>query len=185
MDNITKKAYSKILETLKKYKDICVFDIDSLERKVEHHLFGIKLKEEYGLNINPKEIHSLDWIRFGDYMSIGQFGEKYKRTISWSDDGSQPDDELLLRIDFGTGAYIFGEDYPIDLFHEFFLELKKFNPKYSDSHNRSLFFSMNNARDVFNAFNSILTKYREINKKDAKRRKIKKMEEELEKLKKE
>jgi len=180
--NEAKKAYSEILETLKKYKDICVIDIDDLERKSKYHLFGIELKEKYGLNINPKNIRSLDWNSFGDHLSIGLWGEKYRRTISWSDDGKQPEDEILLEISFSTGAYIFGQDYPTELFQKFFLEIKSYKPKYLDSHNQSLYFSMDNAKDVFNNFDSILKKYREINKKDFKLREIKRMKEELGKL---
>lgn len=182
MDNSAKKAYSEILKTLKKYKDVCVFDIDDLERKSKFHLFGIELKEKYGLNIEPRHIQSLDWIKFGDYRTIGWFGEKYQRTISWSDDGEQPEDELLLRISFPTGAYIFGEDYPTDIFQKFFLELKSFNPKYTDTTNKSMYFSMDNSKDIFNSFDSILRKYYEINREDFKQRKIEKMKKELAEL---
>lgn len=182
MENTAKKAYSEIFKTLKKYKDICVFDIDDLERKSKYHLFGIELKEKYGLGIDPKTIQSLDWIRFGVYKTIGWYGDKHKRTISWSDDGTQPEDELLLQISFSTGAYIFGDDYPINLFEKFFDELKSYNPKYLDTSNKCLYFSMDNANIIFNAFNSILQKYNEINEKDAIQRRIKKMKEDLEKL---
>lgn len=184
MENIARKGYAEILKTLRKYKDVCVVDILAFERKAKHHLFGIKLKEEFGLNINPKEICSLDYIRFGNYMVVAWWGEKYNRTISWSDDGSQPDDELLLQISFPTGAYIFGDDYPADLFQKFFTELKSYNPKYIDSVNHALYFSIDNAKNVFNNLDSILEKYREMYKKDVRKRKIREMEEELEKLKK-
>jgi hypothetical protein len=176
------QAYSEILNTLKKYKDICVFDVDDLERKAKWHLFGIKLKDEFGLDIDPKRVQSLDWMKFGDYRIVGWFGEKYRRTISWSDNGTQPVDELLLELHFSTGAYIFGDDYPTNLFQKFFLELKSFNPKYIDSANHSLYFSMDNAKDVFNSFDSILKKYNEINKEDWKQRKIQRIEDELKQL---
>lgn len=177
------KAYSEILKVLKKYKDVCVFDVDDLERKAKYHLFGVKLKEEYGFDIDPKNIHSLDWVNFGDHTSIGLYGEKYRRKISWSDNGEQPEDELLLKIGFSTGAFIFGDDYPTELFQKLFLELSGLNPKYTDIHNSSLYFSMDNAGIVFNDFKSIMAKYSEINKEDFKQRKIIKMEEELKKLK--
>lgn len=184
MENIARKGYAEIFRTIRKYKDVCVVDIDDLRRKAKCHLFGIKLKEEYGLNIDPKEIYSLDWIRFGGYKTIAWWGEKYNRAIHWSDDGSQPDNELLLRISFPTGAYIFGDDYPTELFQKFFTELKSYNPKYIDSVNQALYFSMDNAKNVFNNLDSILEKYREMYKKDVRKRKIREMEEELEKLKK-
>jgi len=109
-------------------------------------------------------------------------GEKYQRTISWSDNGDQPDDELLLLIKFPTGAYIFGEDYPTDLFHKFFTELVKLKPKYTDIHNSTLYYSMDNAGSVYNEFNLLYKKYHELNKEDYKQRKIQKMKDELEKL---
>jgi len=71
---------------------------------------------------------------------VGWWGEKYGRHISWSDDGKQPEDELLLVISFPTGAYIFGDDYPTEFFKEFFQELKTYNPKYTDTTNKTLYF---------------------------------------------
>ena len=41
----TKKAYSQIIKLLNKHKDICVFDIQDLEREAKCHLFRLKLKE--------------------------------------------------------------------------------------------------------------------------------------------
>jgi hypothetical protein len=178
----TKKAYKEILDVVNNYRDIIVYDISDLEKKSETHLFGIKLKEKYGFDINPTDIYSLDWTRFGDYRSIGWFGKKYNRTISWSDNGKQPKDELLLEIGFSTGAYIFGDDYPTELFQQFWQELKNYSPKYIDTTNKNLYFSMENASKVFNDFKTILDKYYEINKKDSKERKIKKLKEELNKL---
>ena len=181
MEN-TKKAYSAILKLLKKHKDICIFDIKDLEDKANRHLFGLQLKEEYGFNINPSRISSLDWNSLGEYITIGMYGEKHNRTISWLDSGEQPKSELLLRIAFSIGPYIFGGDYPTDFFYKFFQELKTYNPKYIDSANRSLYFSMDNAGKIFNEFNSILSKYNEMNEEDLKQRQILKMKAELAKL---
>jgi hypothetical protein len=177
------EGYSKILKLLKKYKDVCIFDVDDLERTSKIHLFAIKLKEEYGFNINPKRINSLDYNKLGDYDMIAVFGESRGRTISWEDNGAQPkEDELLYRLNFSTGPYIFGEDYPIELFQKMFNELKTYGPKYVDSTNRTLYFSMDNASKIFNVFNSIISKYHDINKEDFKIRKIKRLKEDLERL---
>lgn len=177
------KAYEEILEIVNKYRDICVFDANVMESKAKCHLFGLELKETYGFDVEPKDIRSLDWNRFGDYMSVGRWGEKYRRTISSSDDGKQPEDELLLELSFPTGAYIFGDDYPSEFFEEFFQELKSYIPKYSDIINKNLYFSMDNAGKIFNEFPAILKKYYDKNKEDVRVRKIKKMEKELAKLK--
>lgn len=177
-----KKAYDEIFEALKKYNDVCVFDINDLERKAKIHLFGLQLKEEFGLDIKPESVDSLDCIRIGDDRYIVWYGGKTNRTISWSDDGRQPEDELLFKISFPTGAYIFGGDYPTEFFHKFWMELKSYNPKYTDTANKSLYFSMDNAANIFNNYKSIVAKYNEENNKDVKLRKIAKMKEELEKL---
>lgn len=180
--NETKKAYKEILDVLSKYKDICNYSIDDLRNKSEEHLFGLELKEKYGFDIDPTEISSLDWNRFGDYRSIGLYGEKYRRTISWSDDEKQPKDEVLLDINFSTGAYIFGDDYPEEIFKEFWKELKSYKPKYIDSHNHHLYFSMDNAGKIFNEFTKVLGKYQEKNRLDKKQRKIKQLQEQLSEL---
>lgn len=190
-----KKAYDEILKVLYEHKEICVFDINDLEEKIKKHLFGLELKEIYGLNIDPKEIYSInnlicfvisaDYHNFGNYKVIGQWGEKYKRTISWSFDGRQPENEILLQISFSTGAYIFGNDYPDDFFEKFWLELKTYKPDYIDEANKSLYWKLENAKDVFNNFDTIFKKYNELNKIDFKKRKIEKIKKELEQLEKE
>jgi len=173
------KAYSEIIKVLYKHRDICVYDIEDLERRSEHHLFGIRLKETHGFNIDPKTIHSCDWINLGDYVSVGLWGEEHRRKISWPDNGKQPKNEMLLQFSFPTGAYIFGEDYPTDLFQKMFMEIISYSPKYIDSHNSSIYFSMDNAGIIFNEFKNILKKYHELNKADYRQRQIVRLEESL------
>ena len=179
--NTTEKAYKEILKVLNKYKSEIVFDVDDLERKAKHHLFGVELVEKYGFNLDPKGIGSTDWQRLRENVHIGFFdGER--RSISWSDDGRQPKNETLLYINYPTGAYIFGSDYPTELFQKFFLELKSYNPKYIDTANSGLFFDLDNAGKIFNAYDSIVKRYYEENKEDLKMRKIKQLKDELSKL---
>ena len=180
MEN-TKKAYKEILKAVSKYKEDIVFDISDLERKAKNHLFGVELVEKYGFEIDPKIIHSTDWQELMDNMYIG-FWDGERRNISWSDDGSQPKNETLLCLKYPTGAYIFGEDYPAEFFQKFFLELKTYEPKYTDSNNNSLYFSLDNAGKIYNAYKGILKRYYEENKEDLKKRKIKQMKDELAKL---
>jgi len=180
----TKKAYKEILSVINKHKDIIAYDYNNLNNDSKNHLFGIELKEKYGLDINPLDVNSLSYINLGDSKCVGWWGEKYGRHISWSDDGKQPEDELLLVISFPTGAYIFGDDYPTEFFKEFFQELKTYNPKYTDTTNKTLYFSMDNAGKIFNKFPEILKKYYEKNNKCAKERKIERLKEELKELKK-
>ncbi len=178
---VTKKAYKEILKVLNKYKKEIVFDVDRLETEAKHHLFGIDLMEKYGFDLDPKIIHNIDWQELRENVYIG-FWDGERRNISWSDDENQPNKEILLCFKYPTGAFIFGGDYPTEFFQKFFLELKTFNPKYTDSHNHSLYFSMVNAGVIFNAYDSIVKRYREENKEDLKKRKIKKIKDELEKL---
>jgi len=184
----TKKAYKDIFKILNKYKDIHVFDIRDLKRESDIHLLEIELRENYGLNIKPNQIRSLDWNKIGEHIYIAKYGSKYSRTISWSTDGRQPEDELLLCIEFPTGAFIFGygdtfnKEYPTDFFQKFWLELKSFSPDYTDEANKGLYWNIKNAKDIFNSFDEILQKYYKLNQEDYKQRKINKMKEELTKL---
>lgn len=182
------KAYNEILKLLKKHKDILVFDADELERKAKVHLYGLKLKEVYELDINPKRVDSLDYNKFGEWKKIAWFGEKYSRTISWSVDGRQPKDENLFFLSFPTGAYIFGDgtifnkDYPTVFFEKFWLELKTYKPDYIDEANHCLYWKLENAKEMFNSFEDVLKKYYELNKDDVKQRRIEKMKKDLEQL---
>jgi len=180
------QAYKEILDVLKKHKDVCIYDVSELDSLAKKHLFAIELREKFGLNIELHDITSLDYNRLGEHVSIGMWGTKHDRKISWSDDGKQPENELLLVISFPCGAYIFGNssanDYPTELFNEFFEELKTYNPKYTDGHNHTLYFSTENASKIFNEFQRILRKYHELNTIDAKKRKIKRLQEEIAKI---
>ena len=180
-----KKIYDEIFELLGKHKNDVVFDVDELERQSKLHLYGLELKNKYGLNVNPKKIYNMDWQRFGDHRVITMYdGER--RKISWSDDKRQPKNERLLLLKFPSGAYMFGssmnDDYPVDLFKRFWEELKEFGPDYSDTSNKCLLFKLENASRVFNSFDSILKKYREINEKEYRQRQIYKLKKELAEL---
>jgi len=183
MKNI-KKVYEEVLKVLSKHKDVICFSYNELETKAKNHLFGVELVEEYGLKIDPKEVTmpQNDCHRFSNERFIGRYGEKYRRTVSWSDDDKQPEDEILFNLSFSTGAYIFADDYPQELFQKFFQELKSFKPDYSDSHNHCLYWKLENAKEIFNEYPNILKKHHEINKIDSKKRKIDKLQKELESL---
>lgn len=184
----TEQVYRDIFKVLDKYQGIHTFDVDDMKRKAKCHLHEVKLVEEYGMNIMPNTINNIDWNKIDDYRSICWMGDKYKRRVSWSDDGSQPTDEYMLIISFPTGAYIFGDggmfdkDYPINFFNQFWNELKSYSPKYIDTANHSLYFPIETCANIFNDFNGILKKYHNLNKEDIKQRRIEKMKKELEQL---
>lgn len=174
--------YKEVFDLLKAYKDLYIFDIERLEMQSKCHLFGLELVEKYGIDINPKSINSPTYFSFDRHRIIGYFGESTGRRISWPDDGRQPDNELLLQISFPSGAYIFGDHYPKDLFNSFFEELKEFNPEYLDTENKCLYFSMENAKGVFNSFENILKKYKKLNIEERKKLRIEQIKRELESL---
>lgn len=84
------------------------------------------------------------------------------------------------------GAYIFGssytDDYPTEFFKQFFNELKTYAPRYIDSANKSLYYSMISAGRIYNDFRGILDKYYRLNKEDYNKRKVEKLKKEIEKL---
>lgn len=183
-----KEFYHKLIKDMRENSDLCVFDINSLDVRANLHLFGLELKEKWGLNIDPKKILSFDWVDLGEYVKIGNFGDAYERWISCSDTSEQPNNEMLLVLKFPTGPYMFGygnvfnKDYPIDFFNQFYAELLTYNPDYTDSRNRNLYWKMENAKTIFNSFSDILDKYNQLNSEDIKNRKIKELKAELEKL---
>ncbi len=178
----TKKVYDSILKIAKKNKDLLNFDFQDLELKAKNHLFGIELKEVYGLEINEKRIENIQYQELKNNVHL-TFIDSERTTIGWEDNGKIPKGERLIKFSYPTGAYIFGRDYPTDFFEKFFFELKSFNPDYCDSANKSLYFKLENAKDVFNNYDSILKKYYDLNEEDFKQREIIRIEKELEKLK--
>lgn len=183
-----KEAYSKILKVTDKYKNFSsmygYYDIREIRNKALDHLWAIELFEKYGLKISHDVVNGKDHIRINENMWIGIFGEQYRRTISWSDDDRQPKDgEYLLVLSFSTGAYIFGNDYLDSLFNKFFVELKSYNPKYSDSHNHCLYYSLDNAKYIIDNYQDVFDKYYKLTNEERKKNKIIKLESELKKLK--
>jgi len=178
----TKKIYDSILKIARKNNDILNYDFKDLELRAKNHLFGIELKEVYGLNIDEKIFRNTRYQELKNNVHL-TFIDSETTTISWEDDGKEPKGETLIKFSYPTGAYIFGGDYPKDFFQKFFLELKSYNPDYCDSMNKSLYFKLENSKDIFNNYDSIVKKYYDLNKEDFKQREILRIENELKKLK--
>lgn len=187
-----KSAYSEILEVLKKYenfKEIYGYDFSDILRMMDEckkHIGAIELYENYGLETNYTNICNINnplyYTKLNEYWYVASYDEKSNGTISWSDDGKQPNDETLVVCCFSTGAYIFGADYPTEIFNEFFEELKTYNPKYADSHNHSLYFELDTAREIYSRFEDIKKKYEELYKEYAKNKKIEEYKKAIENL---
>lgn len=174
----TKKVYDSILKIARKNKDLLIFDFQYLELKAKNHLFGLELKEVYGLEIDEKRINNVKYQELKKYVHL-TFIDSKKTNIGWEDNGKKPKGESLIKFSFPTGAYIFGRDYPTIFFKRFFLELKSFNPDYCDTTNTALYFKLENAKEIYNNYDSILKKYYELNKEDFKQREIIKKQKEL------
>jgi hypothetical protein len=177
------EAYKAILTTV----DNCIAatEIDS-SVDIRHNLkLLIKLEEissEFGVEIPSYYGYGCNWYELSDYQTIAIYGEAHSRTISCSDDGSQPENEWLYVIRFPTGAYIFGEEYPTKTFQAFFNELKQFEPKYIDSANKALYFTSEKSAAVHAAFPDILQRNKCLVDAELKEKRIKALQDELEKL---
>jgi hypothetical protein len=183
-------AYTEILDVISKHKET----LDPAHNTRIPRLSGISDVIEM-LNVSKKfgipiyEGSNSDWMTvdsiYGqDYMTLGfYYGE---RIISCPDDGRQPSNEWLMRISFPTGAYVFGNyfkgEYPTETFGAFFEELRSYGPKYSDTPNKSLYFSSDNARQVYEAFDEIFERHKVGVVNEMKRQKRLKLEQELERL---
>jgi hypothetical protein len=141
-----------------------------------------EISTEFGVEIPCHYGYGSSWYKLSDFQTIGIYGEDHNRTISWSDDDSQPDNEWLYVICFSTGAYIFGQEYPTKTFQAFFNELKQFEPKYIDSMNTSLYFTSKKSAAIHAAFPEILQRYKGLVYDELKEKRIKALQDELEKL---
>lgn len=185
----SKNTYDKLFKIIKENRDCLSFsdyELECLISKSKSHLFGFELKEKYGFDIDPKIIKQsnhceLETPIYAVNCYIRTWSNSMK--VSWSDDGRQPEEgEKLLHIGFSTGAYIFGDYYPTNLFQDFFNELKSYKPKYSDTTNRTLYFSLDSAAKFYNDLPKIWDKYTELNKHNYKKHKAQELRQKLKEL---
>lgn len=182
-------------EKLKAYEAVHAVAVENEDHLNPSLMYAIK--EEYetakrSVEFNlPLEYAGPTWYKvsnfYKDWVNVGLYGEETARTISWSDDKKQPDNEWLYVIRFSTGAYVFGDylqgNYPKETFDAFFAELKSFEPKYCDTMNNSLYFTPENAHKVHNALWDIFNKYKALVVEENNRKRVASLEAELEKLK--
>lgn len=168
------------------FADIGISDFNRVCYEVNRLLYAFKLREDYGIScVRPDMVQHLEpnvCVRINDNMYVVSMGEKYNRTISWSVDGRQPEDEIMLVISFPTGAYIFGDSYPEELFERMWTEIKSYNPKYTDDMNKTVYFPLDKAAPIANEFRNILNKYYKIYKEETNLRKVNELRRELERL---
>ena len=172
------EEYKKILAVVNECTKI---DNSMLLCDIEYAIKAEELYEEFGFGGIDQYLYS-DYVKVSDYEFIAKYGKDCNYTIAWSDDGRQPDDEWLYVISFPAGAYVLGDYYPKDTFNTFFNELKKFVPKYIDTENHSLYFSVSNAKIAHNNFYEIFNKYKNLAAAENKKRRAEKLRKELEEL---
>ena len=179
------KEYKAILAVLN--KNIGVIEADlaiDIRSIVEARIKVLDVYNLFGIGLTrPPASFSTNYCRVSDHITMAKYGEAHRRTISWSDDDRQPDDEWLYQISFPTGAFIFGEHYPQETYQKFFLELKTYKPKYADTKNNNLYFSPSNASKVHEDFDSIFKKYGQMAREEVIKKIIADKEAELARLK--
>ena len=178
----TEKAYEAIFKVIEKNKDLVNIDIKDLAYKSKCHILEDELINVHGFEFKPGTIEDTRWQNLNYDFKIGVFGGESKASIAWPDCGTQPQGERLLSICCSTGAYMFGGEYDTEFFERFFDELKTHNPKYIDSHNHRLYFTMENGGKFYNEYRDIVVRYHKEYKELANERKVKALKEEIAKL---
>lgn len=177
------ECYKKIIDAIednrKQINDDYYLDflLSSLRSRVKIN----EIAELFDLKGLPENGDS-GYIEFYNGNANIMYYRRDEKWISWSDDDRQPEDEYLYCLRFPTSGYIFGSVYDSETFNSFFCELKKYNPKYSDSRNRCLYFSPEFAKKIHEEYRSIFEKYRLIYKEKCKENRKKELMLELEKL---
>ena len=175
-------AYKEILGVLGKHKELLKDDYKiDIASEVNNRIRLQEISEEFGISM--KNDCNPNWCKLSGYESIGMSGSEHNRTISWADNGLQPENERLYMISFPTGPYVFGDSYPENTFRSFFDELKGYGAKHVDTKNSNLYFTSEKASCVHDNFKAIFDKYRKLVGNENKEKRIKSLEEELIKLK--
>lgn len=164
-----KEKYGKVFDLIAEL-GLFVGDVSQIKSMADRHIFKSEV-ESFGLPIELYNANGWCYSEIGEYSHIITLDGENKK-ISWPDDDKQHCGRFL-KISFPSGAYIFGDDYPTELFSRFFDELKQLNPISIDSTNKGLYFAIEEAGTAFNGYKEIHKKYREENRIDALRRKAK------------
>lgn len=195
-DKMTKnkyiEAYEKIISITKPFADLSMwknirrddiwYQIQQIQKIAENQKMILERNEKYWLWIPYQStLYNCDYCDINRNIYI-KYCKDWWEYISWSDDWRHPNNEWLVCFHYPTGAYFFWSEYPYKTFNKFFNELKTFNPDYSDTNNKSLYFNLENAWKVILKYKDILQKYRDMAWEEIKNKKRKELEDQLAKL---
>jgi len=172
-----KEIFKKIFNICKEYEGDNE-TVKTIKEKCNLELFRNEIIEKYNINIPINKINNTKYIRIKDWhgeICLGVFNEE--NTLNMDE---KPKNEMLLSIQFPTGAYIFGENYDKELFDEFYKELKTYSPKFCDDLNHYLYYSLENASKIYNDYEDIYKKYRDKYNSKFYKRKIDELKNEIE-----
>jgi hypothetical protein len=176
-----KAAYDEMMAVLTKYKQLpCV---DNAMYKIRYVAQACQDYEkwridkpywDYSLCLNGISIYTCPVAEISNQINKHGMHETLKFT--------EPKD--LLQIWFSTGAYIFGQDYPKELFNEFYCALKtECPPLYEDGLNAHIYYKPKDAAKAYETCMRLYDEYSQKYKEQVKERRVKALEEELAKLK--
>ena len=153
-------------------------DLDFRDR-IRNRMMLAEVERDFGLT--PQTNHFANHMKATDYSAISEWNSN--KSISWSDDGRQPDlGERLYIVSFPCGPYTLHPDYPKQAFGEFFDKLKNYGPKYSDTANNTLYFTPEKAKAVHNDLLRLIDQAREIGSREALEEKAERLRKELAQL---
>lgn len=184
MDNTDKiKAHKELLRVVKKHEEVFKGSSVASDLSIKWEIERLEKEEEFGMLLSRSGdgLFSVDGA-YDNWSRVLYFSEDNGRSIGWSDDGRQPENEWLYVITFPTGAYIFGQSYPTETFQSFFTELKQFEPKYCDTANKSLYFTPDKAKAVHESFWEIFNRHKTVVGSELKKKRKAELLEELERL---
>ena len=177
------KAHKELLKVAEKHEDEFnrsgVASVCSIKWEIER----LEKEEEFSIPLTRTGDGHFSVVgAYGSWSLVLYFSDDNGRSIGWSDDDRQPENEWLYIVTFQTGAYIFGGEYPQETFQSFFTELKQFEPKYYDTANKSLYFAPDKAKAVYESFWEIYNRHKSKVEGEMKKKRKVELLEELERL---
>ena len=168
--NKLKEKYDKILELSS--EEGLKIDLEILKRGINAHLQNVELLENYGIDTEKMDKSCMRYFVWEEHSRISVNSGNKKPIVG----------DRLFVIHYSTGAYIFGDYYPKEMFIDFWNELKSYNPDFYDDINNYLYFKIENAKNIFKDYPLIWEKYKELNKENYKKHQKEKLQRQINEL---